>query len=107
MSRIAKLKFQVEKTEGKIDGILLYLASKDPHDLWSRKIAIQQGSGSCQIAAPGQYVLTWYLWGESGGALQLGIADDGTLVETLGLDETRIRSEQVENYGLLDFVLGG
>lgn len=105
MSRIAMLTFAVKKTVNNVDGILLYLASSNPGDLWSRKIAIQNGRGGCQIPAPGDYMLTWYITGSQGGAIQVEIFDDGGIIDTLEVDDTMIPSGDVENYGLFAFDL--
>ena len=106
MSRIAMLSFALKKTVKNVNGILLYLASSNPDDLWSRKIAIQNGKGGCQIPAPGEYVLTWYITGSAGGAIQVEIYDDGELIDTLEVDETAIADGDTENYGLFEFELG-
>ena len=105
MSRIATLNFRMKNTKGNVDGILLYLASTSEDDLWSRKIAISDGRGSCQIPAPGHYALTWYIAGSPGAALVLIVSDGSAEIERLELDDTRIPEGEDENYGILLFGL--
>ena len=105
MSRIATLNFRMQNTKGNVDGILLYLASTNQDDLWSRKIAIRDGRGSCQIPAPGDYALTWYIAGSPGAALVLRVSDGSAEIEKLELNDTRIPEGEDENYDILMFDL--
>ena len=104
MARTADIRIKVALNE-KADSALFYLASRSSRDATAHKIVFDGQEGRCLVQAPGEYMLTWYFTGTTGGAMRAGIFDGATPIDVLTMEETEIPDGLEENYGLLAFEL--